>query len=216
MARTHTSARGAARVIEPTNASGPYADVPFHFDRETHTYTLATGERRPHITGLLKQTGWTDDQWFTEESRQRGHEVHHWTAMFDLGAEDLDSIEQSAYRGYLLAYVEAMKILRPTVLEVEVPHMHPLHRYGGRPDRVWRLRGALWLPDIKTGDYEKGHPVQTALQAKLVEHPYKLPARMWKRGCLYLRANGRYKLEEHVNASKDFREAEKVIRECCR
>lgn len=188
--------------------------APFRFDADRHDYIdLETGELRPHITGMLEATDWIDPRWYTEDSRIRGQAVHRLTADFDLGALDVDSCT-SRYRGYLLAHVELMAKMRPEILAVEEPRLHPYWRYGGRPDRVWRYAGALTIPEIKSGDYTKAHPIQTALQAILLELEHGLPAQLFVRMGVYLKANGRAKVLQFDDRA-DFTKARKVIQQCC-
>ncbi len=101
------------------------------------------------------------------------------------------------FRPYLLAHVEAMRVLKPTVLHVEVPWIHRRYRFGGRLDRAWLLWGARAIVDLKSGEHEKWHRVQTALQAMLAEQETGVPAHAWRRYGLHLKANGRYKLLPH-------------------
>lgn len=190
------------------------ASAIFRFDDRRHEYIdPANGAIFPHITGMLEETGWTDSTWYTEESRIRGSAVHRLTAHMDLGALDVASCK-SRYRGWLLAHAAVMDKLRPTVLEVEQPRVHPLHRYGGRPDRVWRYAGALAIPEIKSGDFEKSHPIQTALQAILVERQYGIPAEAFLRFGLYLKQSGGHKVMQ-FKERRDFDEARRIIKCCC-
>jgi hypothetical protein len=78
----------------------------FRFDAVNHEYIdPSSGSVFPHITGMLQQTGWIDDTWYTEESSARGRAVHRLTADFDLGALHVDSCV-SRYRPYLLGHVK--------------------------------------------------------------------------------------------------------------
>lgn len=186
----------------------------FRFDALRHEYIDPdTGETFPHITGILEATGWVDSDWYTEASKVRGQAVHRLTAEHDLGALDVASCT-SRYRGWLLAHVELMAKLRPEILAVEEPSVHPVHRYGGRPDRVWRLEGVLGIPEIKSGAFEKSHPVQTALQAILVAPRYGLPPEQLQRFGIYLKENGRGKVEQFTDR-RDFAEAYRCIKRCC-
>lgn len=186
----------------------------FRFDAGAHEYIdVATGQVLPHITGMLHRTGWVDDTWFTEESSLRGQAVHKLTADFDLGALHVDSCT-SRYRGYLLGHVRAMAIARPVWTAIEEPRVHPRHKYGGRCDRIglaWALQ-SVW--EVKAAVPQRSHQVQTALQAILVAPEIGLDARSVKRFVEYLKPDGKFKVEEHKDA-RDFREAERVIRECC-
>lgn len=187
--------------------------LPFRFDAAKHEYLdLSTGEEYPHITDMLESTGWTDHTWCTAESRIRGTAVHKLTADHDLGALDVPTC-RSRYRGWLLAHVGAMNILQPEIVAVEEPLVHPTYRYGGRPDRVWRYDGAICIGEVKTGTYEKGHPIQTALQAILISVKYRIPAPAIGRFGLYLKESGRFKVEP-FDDRRDIDEALRIIKRC--
>ena len=191
--------------------------IPFRFDRVRHEYIeLATGLVLPHITGLLDAAGLIDDRWYTEESCERGTAVHNLTASFDLGGLDLASCV-SPYRGYLLGYVDGITKLRALLgvkfLDIEVPMVHRILRFGGRPDRTMRLlKKALGILEVKTGDETDAHPIQTALQAILAADEYDLPAEAWLRYVAYVGAGGRCRIIQHKNP-RDFVRAREIIRE---
>lgn len=191
--------------------------LPFRFDVVEHVYTaLDTGQELPHCTGMLEHCGYINSRWYTEESARRGQAVHKLTADFDLGALDVPSCV-SPFRGYLLAHVAAMGMLRPEIVAVEEPLVHPRFRFGGRPDRAWLLYGLETTADEKTGDQENWHGIQTALHAILRHGAGEtlLPPEHVARYSLYLRANGKFYVEEHKDRC-DFDKAYEVIRECCR
>ena len=189
--------------------------VTFHFDDAEHEYTDAcTGVVLPHITGMLDRTGWMTDLWYTEDASERGTAVHRLAADYDLGALDVDACV-SRYRGFLLAHVAAMRVIAHQWAQIEVPQVHPVYRFGGRPDRVGQALGLKTILEIKTGQPEKGHLVQTALQAILVAaNDGGLPAEHYQRLALYLKPKGRFKLEQH-RERRDLDEAQRVIRACC-
>lgn len=190
----------------------------FRFNADTHTYFL-NGQERPHITGMLLRTGWIDDTWYTEESSERGRQAHKLTADYDLGAVDLARCV-SAYRGYLVTHVKAMRLMRPEIKAVEEALIHPELGYGGRPDREIIAYGAVAVLEGKSGGVEKAHQVQTALQAILISGRYHLPAEAIARYCLYWKLSERkdgswgWRLEEH-RERRDFDEAYRIIRRCC-
>jgi hypothetical protein len=164
---------------------------------------------------MLEATGWTDSTFYNDDGRERGTAVHKLTADYDLGALDLSACV-SRYRPYLLGHAMVMAMLKPEILAVEESIVHPVHRFGGRPDRVWRLAGALALCDIKTGEPEKSHQIQTALQAILVsvEHD-DIPPDMIERYTLYLTPKGKGKLEEHKNR-RNLDKAREIIKSVAR
>lgn len=186
----------------------------FHFDADKHEYTGSAGDVLPHVTGMLEASGWIDDRWWKEEHSIRGQAVHKLTADFDLGALDPKSCT-SHYKGWLLGHVKCMGIVRPEVIDVEVPRVHPTLRFGGRPDRILRVYRQLAIWEIKSGAKDKSHQIQTALQAILASADYGLPPDAWMRYCEYVQANGKFKVEPNDNPA-DFAEAYKVIKDCCR
>jgi hypothetical protein len=188
---------------------------PFRFDADTHSYIdLATGAELPHITGMLELTGWINPDWYTEDASERGTAVHGLTADYDLGALELDRLV-SRYRAYVLAYREVLELLqRPTMLAVEEPNVHPALLFGGRPDRLVHIFGLAGILEIKTGEKKKADQIQTALQAILSESRLEIPAEYQMRVAVYLRPDGRCKVEHHKERS-DIRKAREVIAKCC-
>ena len=146
------------------------------FDALDHRYYLGH-EEIPHITGMLTDTGWIDDAWYTEESRERGQLVHDLSAKYDLGAiPDPSAVECAPkYKGYFLGYVKAMRAIKPTWRYVEQALFNLTDRWGGRPDRVGKLWGAWAVVEIKTGVAAKATPIQLALQAILAAPDLKPP-----------------------------------------
>jgi hypothetical protein len=192
-----------------------HVPVRFRFDQDPHRYIdLDTGQRIPHITGMLEAAGLVDDLWFTEESSERGTAVHRLTATYDLEGLDVDRLI-SPHRGYLLAHVRVMQILRPEILAVEEPAVHGALRFAGRPDREVRLTGAIVVWEIKSGAPAKSHPIQTALQAILIAPKYSLPPELIGRYAVYLTPAGKFKVLQHVDRG-DFDKAREVIRKYAR
>lgn len=193
-----------------------HAPVTFRFDSNEHVYLNPdTGQEYPHITGMLVEAGYVNPRWFTEESRERGSAVHRMTADYDLGAlEPTDEVvANSAYKGWLLAHVKAVQMIRPTFEHIEEPRVSR-YGFGGRPDRDGLVYGAVSVVEIKSGGYEAAHPIQMALQAILVGEERNLPPEGIQRYCLYLKKNGKSKLE-HFIAGRDFDEAYRLIRRFC-
>jgi hypothetical protein len=200
----------------------------FAFDANRHEYIdTDRGEILPHITGMLEQTGWKDGRWYTQQSRDRGTAVHRLTADYDLGAvEDINEVT-SDYKGWLFGHVKGVKLVRPVWRSIEEALIHPVYRYGGRPDRVAEVYGAVSVIDIKSGAPGKDHPIQTALQAILVGHELNLPPESIQRYCWYLGQKtlrnrvtkeretvGTFKQEPYTD-KRDFDEAYRIIRVCC-
>lgn len=187
------------------------------YDADLHEYIdEATGQVRPSVTQMLVKDGKIDTTWLTEEGRRRGTEVHRLTLNYDLDAIEDPKAIRSPYKGYLLAWVTLMAVLqRPTWLHMEEPFIHPLLSFGGTPDRVGHVWRLLSVGEIKTGEFEKWHPIQLALQAILVARTLNIRPEMIKRFGFYIKADGRYKVVEFVDDAADFREARRIIRKWC-
>lgn len=187
--------------------------LPFRFDFEEHVYYV-NDRRVPNVTSMLQQTGHVDPRYYTDEARERGRMVHALTAAIDLKSIDLARLV-SPYRGYALAHAGAMARLKPTMIAIEVPVVHPGYRFGTRPDRVLKVYGARGVLDEKSGHKEKWHAIQTALQAIGVAWKFGIRPELLQRFTLYLHNDGHFKNEMHTKR-RDYDEAYEIIRECCR
>lgn len=188
----------------------------FAFDAARHEYIdTLTGDVLPHITGLLDRGGYIDDRWYTEESCERGHQVHRLTADFDLGALEDPASLVSKYKGYLQGHIAAMKIIKPEWAHIEEPLASGRHRFGGRPDRVGRAYGMQSVLEVKSAVPDLvAHGIQTALQAILVSEELRLDPETITRFGLYLKPNGKWKLEQFRDTN-DFVRAYDLIRRYC-
>jgi hypothetical protein len=123
----------------------------------------------------------------------------------------------------VLAHVKAMQLLRPEVIAVEEPEVHPYHRFGGRPDRVLKVAGVVTIYEIKTGvrsrpvrlwgEWYDAHQVQTALQAILVSWRYGLEPRMMQRMIGYYKKTGTQSVDL-CRDQRDFDRAYRILKEC--
>lgn len=185
----------------------------FRFDKDNHEYYLG-GVRIPHLTEMLRDTGWIDEIWFTEEGCERGSLVHTLCADYDLGALRNPLALECLYKGWVLAHEDAMRTIKPQWTAVEQAVVSRQYRYGCRPDRVGRVWGAWAVVEVKTGSRHRSTPIQTALQAIAVAPELHLPATAIVRYELDLRENGKWFLFEHHD-KRDFDKAYEVIQACC-
>lgn len=105
-------------------------------------------------------------------------------------------------------------MLQAEVLSVEVPAVHPVYLFGGRPDRDALVHGLRGVLEIKSGDRQKSHRIQTALQAILREPATGVPAWAAGRWCLYVQDNGKFTCDSHhlqPGARRDIDEALRIV-----
>lgn len=198
-------------IVRERSAARRMTGVPFRFDAANHAYYV-DGKRVPSITQMLNITGHINDQYFTEVSRIRGVAVHRLAQDYDLGALDAAELLQAGgiYRGWLLAHVALTRLIAPEHKAVEVGLVDPTRRWAGKPDRVSIVRRRLAIVELKSGDPEKHHTIQTALQCILVAGVYNVAPHSIDRFAWYLKGNGRYREEQHNNRA-DFDEAARII-----
>jgi hypothetical protein len=118
------------------------------------------------------------------------------TAAHDLEGLDVDNC-RSIFRGYLLSYIRALELLQAKILSVELPAVHPVYLFGGRPDRDVLIHGLRGVLEIKSGERQKSHRIQTAMQAILREPATGVPAWGAGRWCVYVRDNGKFFCDSH-------------------
>jgi hypothetical protein len=165
-------------------------------DRETHVYKL--GETvLPSVTEILRGAGVVNDQWWTDDGRWRGSQVHlacWYDDQNDLNEDDLDP----ALRGYVDAYRQFRADTGFVPTDIETPIYNDLLGYAGTPDRIGKISGnKLCLPDLKSGASSKVTRYQTVAYAACLPSPRK-----YVRMEIRLQKNGKYFLQ--VYEPKDF------------
>lgn len=167
----------------------------FHFDEDSHTYTL-DGRRIESVTEVLKDVGLTDC-YGTEFDLLRGQLVHEACRLRLAG-----QLDESTVDDLVVPYLAAFdSFLSAHVLEVdpwvsEVPTWHPTLLYGGTPDIVGVFNGRRCLIDIKSGCLGTATAYQVCAYASM---PQLAP--IDGRFGLQLKADGSYNLKEYKNKS---------------
>ena len=166
-------------------------------DEATHVYCV-DGRKLPGITSRLKANSMIDDEWFTEESRQRGTAVHLATQYEDDGGLDMSSVD-SRLHGYILAWTRWKDEMRvtfagPPEMLVACPDLG----YATRIDRVIRsVTGHTTVVNLKTGVPLPWHPIQLA--GELLAYCRTTGERLTRttRASVYLKADGSYKWQPY-------------------
>lgn len=167
---------------------------PIHFDADAHRYTVA-GRVLPSVTAVLSRVGLIDATWFTEGAATLGTYVHEATRLHDLGSLDESTVDERV-RPYLEAWhkfrITVSAYIEPNWIERAV--CDPVYGYAGTLDRIIRLsvEPDHWLIDIKTGEPDRWHQLQTAAYAACV--PFAV-----RRATLYLRDDGNYRFKTHLD-----------------
>lgn len=154
------------------------------FDPVAHRSTLPDGSEVPHVTGIIRAVGVSQDfaalatisdnlESAIELATYRGTAVHADCHAYDDGDLDWSTVDPR-----VMPYVDAWATCRQNMgfvpLTRERRVFHPLYFYTGILDGVMRYGDKVVLPDIKTGDPESaaGH-LQTAAYeaAHRAQHP---------------------------------------------
>jgi hypothetical protein len=163
----------------------------------------------PSVTQVLGAVALIEDEWFSEQSRERGRFVHK--AIFYEEREGLDDASlDPRLEGYVRAYRAFVRDVRPgPCLLIETPLADPVLGYAGTPDQLRPINDRLAVVDHKSGGEAAWHPLQTAAYAYLMrEHATIWPAGaavpVLDRYALYLHSNGQYRLVPHTDR-RDFK-----------
>ena len=197
--------------------------IKIDFNEEDHLYTV-DGKEQASVTTILKEQGFIDSTWFTDEARDRGSHIHKATQYMDEGILDIRSIVPE-YLPYLKAYKQFSRDYKPDWKLIEFKVADLLHGYTGALDRFGFLSITnQWvLADIKTGVKNKTTGLQTAayehglynmldlnqfaeLTGVFIKDVRELKI---KRIGIYLRKDGTYKIEKYTDKQdiKVFRSA---------
>lgn len=175
------------------------------FDEEKHEYRVG-GRILPSVTGILREMGFVDDSYFTEDSAARGTAVHKATELYDLGTLDEDSLDPR-----LVDYLEAWKRFRketgflPTSIEI---HGWSKFGYAGTFDRIGVTdKGDTVLLDIKSSMYvpdwiglQLGGYLQIVAE-RMTHKPFIPYEEIWS---VHLSSGGLFKIERWEDRRNDF------------
>ena len=74
-----------------------------------------------------------------------------------------------------------------------------LYPWAGTADQIMKIKGKIWLIDIKTGkEYDRPHELQLTSYKILWDHIYgKELGKIDVLACLYLNSKGKFKIKKH-------------------
>lgn len=186
----------------------PTTGEEFKFIEETHTYLL--GEKKlPSITGIIRDCGYSDTRFYTEEARTRGSHVH--LAIKFLNKRTLDwSSVLDKYLGYVMAYEKFARDWNLVVRIFELPMFHRLLLFAGMPDLIGTvLDGVPAIIELKTGVVPRWAALQTMAQELLIRAWEPKQTIRYRRWGVTLNADGTYSKPKEF---KDFERDEAVFR----
>lgn len=177
------------------------------FDSARHAYyDAATNRRVPGVTQILTDEGLIDYSFLDPDRRAqvlyRGRWVHAAAAIrFQRGRPLPRSISRghAMYDGYLeaLESFHAAHSITPMLIEQVV--VNPESLYAGTLDLASIIDDWLVVLDLKTGDDEPWHRIQTALYRLALPYlpDYQFATDPHRRATLHLRRDGNYAIQWH-------------------
>ena len=171
----------------------------FHFDEETHTYTLY-GHVIPSVTQIIRFLDVDVDKsrpWLRDEAARKGTIVHEACALIDYGEPDVLELIPSDVQGYVMAYLHFLQDNPCEWKYIELPSWcdYKGTYYAGTIDRYGLMNGVPVLLDIKTGSAG----IKMRHTAQLTGYR-NFPG--IDKDCflyiLYLKRDGTYKLAPHM------------------
>jgi len=156
------------------------------FDQAIHSYER-DGVRVPSVTQILKECGLIDLEKYAPGSDIRGRAVHLMCQYLDEGDLDESTIP-TALAGYLEAYRTFLHDTGWQWIGIEKCLAHKTLNYAGMLDRI----SVDLVLDIKSGQPEDWHPLQSAAYLAMLENPMGRT-----RYGLYLGSRGTYGLTEY-------------------
>ena len=177
----------------------PMADLIFR--ESDHTYWL--GEKKlPGVTTILSILGGYEGvpKHLLERAARRGTAVHKMTELDDAGELDVGALSDEMI-GYLSAWQDFKRIVRPEICDAEVQGHHAKLLYAGTRDRCLAIKGKLGILDIKSSYMLMPTTgPQTAAYAEIFNQGVARADQAKKRWGLRLAKDGSYELKEYTDA----------------
>jgi len=158
-----------------------------------HRYTF-NSTPMPGVTSVMKDLNLIETEWFTDEARERGRDVHDASLFLDEGTLDRGSLTRTV-AGYLAGYERFLMDFRPDWTHMEAMLCDTSAWYAGTLDRAgaikpYSFRGRLHrkaIIDLKTGDYSTAALQLAAYRRCIDDEPHA-----YLRIAIKLRPNGEY------------------------
>lgn len=163
------------------------------FDDSTHTYRI-DGVAVPSVTQVLQLAGLSDPSKYPPGAAERGTYVHIGTALYDRDDLNEDVLDDDK-RGYIAAWAKFRADSEFEIDAIEARRCSETRRFAGTIDRLGIWNGWHTIIDIKSGQPEPWHALQTMGYAILIG------GATMERYAVYLRPNGSYKLVCHKEES---------------
>jgi hypothetical protein len=128
--------------------------------------------KNQYFHSWLKETGFNSDI-IAAKAAGEGTQVHHAVERF-LNGQIIIWIEENGYVNYnldvwkmIIKFTEFWNKEKPELVSAEYHLFSDKHEYAGTADLIVRLRGKLWLLDVKTSNsLHTSHNLQLAAYAK--------------------------------------------------
>lgn len=162
---------------------------------ENHEY-LRNGRTYPSVTTILSHFGMTPDydSFSTDYSRTLGSVLHESCSLLD---DDNLAEYDPAIEGRLNQYMKFLTLYSPVWELNEQPMIDTLWGYAGTPDRYGIINSKHVVLDIKSGEPDPSHELQTAGYQFLLERQgYKVNERY----ALYLQ-DAKFMIRKHTNST---------------
>lgn len=170
--------------------------VEISLDVATHRYSV-DGKPVHGVTHILEASGMKSAKWTDEAAMRKGTLVHQTIELAVEGDLDRASLDERLVP-YLEAFCKWQHEMGVEDLQSEQRVFHPLLHYCGTLDILAKVRGALYVVDLKSGSPDHWHPIQTAAYAMawVASLPGPAPGTP-KRAALYLSEDGKYNWIAH-------------------
>ncbi len=185
----------------------------FHFDSETHTYTI-DGRPVPSVTEVMADVipGWHAGEWYL----QRGQAVHACAALI---AMDREFDHDARITGQVEACRKFFRDTQPWIELCEYRLFSQAHQFGGTLDLMVRAMDGIRLPRRNTGpiiiDYKAALtdavPIQLAAYAALIKQNFPQYQNVRYGIGVELRDNGTYKWSEVYDLQRHTHEWRSIL-----
>jgi len=161
------------------------------FNESTHTYT-SEGAKVPSVSTIITDLLGSDYSKIDPFYAHRGTAVHKAIELYLGKRLNMDSLDEHV-KPYFEAFLRFEKETEFVVEETELRIFSERLWFAGTLDLIGMIGGKKFLLDIKTGQKQKWHDLQTAGYA------IGYGDEDIKRGCIYLKKNQTYQLQPHLS-----------------